>query len=160
MQNLLFLFRGVSSLHWTLVSERFETVMPIPKQFRTRLATSSVVDNSDMEKVYWTLPPSMHLHSLGRCTYSDEIRKRWSIIDTSSPKQRPKWYIQRQNCTNHRCLLHLVLEKSQASLHHNILQNRSRWDVNGLTFSGHNDDGPLQSDSAAQVDLSGNRKVV
>lgn len=45
----------------------------------------------------------------------------------------------------------LMLKQAQATLDNNVLEDRSRGDINGLALSRHNDDGALQCDATAQV---------
>ena len=54
----------------------------------------------------------------------------------------------------------LVLQKSQTSLHDDVLQDTSWWHVDGAALCRHNDDGSLEGDTAAEVDSTGNGKVV
>jgi hypothetical protein len=53
-----------------------------------------------------------------------------------------------------------VLEKSQATLNNNILEDGTRRNVNGLTLTGNNNNSTLASDTTAQVDGSGDGQVV
>ena len=54
----------------------------------------------------------------------------------------------------------LVLQQTQASLHDHILKHRSRRDIDGLAFGGHNDHGALQGNTTTQVDLSSDCEMV
>lgn len=54
----------------------------------------------------------------------------------------------------------LVLEETERSLHNDVLEDGSTWDVDGLTFCGDNDDGTLEDDTTAEVDLSGDGEMV
>jgi len=54
----------------------------------------------------------------------------------------------------------LVLENSQATLDNDVLEDRSRWDVDGAVLSSHNDDSTLEHNATAKVDITGNSEVV
>jgi len=54
----------------------------------------------------------------------------------------------------------LVLQDSQATLHHAVLQDGTRGNVNGATLGGHDDDGALEGNVAAEVNRSSHSQVV
>ena len=53
-----------------------------------------------------------------------------------------------------------MLEKSQATLDDNVLEDGTRGDVDGLTLAGDNDDGTLAGDATAEVDGTSDGQVV
>lgn len=54
----------------------------------------------------------------------------------------------------------LVLEESQGTLNDNVLEDGSRWDVDGGTLCCDDDDGTLESNSATKVDGTGDGKMI
>lgn len=61
---------------------------------------------------------------------------------------------------NHASYSFSMLQKSQRTLHHNILQYGSRWDVDSAAFRSNNDHRTLKSDSSTEVDGARDRQVV
>lgn len=55
---------------------------------------------------------------------------------------------------------HLVLQQTQATLDNDVLKDGSRRNVNGGTFCCHDNNGALQNDTTAQVDVTSDGKVV
>ncbi len=53
-----------------------------------------------------------------------------------------------------------MLQQPQTTLDDDVLQNRSRWHVNGATLRRHNDDRSLQDHSAAQVHSSSDGQMI
>lgn len=54
----------------------------------------------------------------------------------------------------------LVLKQTERTLHHHVLKNRTARNINSLTFSCDNDDGTLEYNTTAKVDLTSNGKMV
>jgi len=54
----------------------------------------------------------------------------------------------------------LVLQDSQTSLNNDVLEDRTRWDINGTAFRGHDDDGALQDNTSTHVDITSDSQVV
>lgn len=53
-----------------------------------------------------------------------------------------------------------MLQDPQASLHNNILQGASRWDIDGATLGGDNDDSTLQDNASGKVHISGDGEMI
>lgn len=53
-----------------------------------------------------------------------------------------------------------MLKQTQGALDDNVLEDGARRDINGATLAGDNDDGTLEDNTAAEVDGTGNGKVV
>ena len=54
----------------------------------------------------------------------------------------------------------LVLEKTQATLHHHVLQDRARRNIDGAPLAADDDDSPLQGDAATKIDGAGDGEMV
>jgi len=53
-----------------------------------------------------------------------------------------------------------VLEEAQTALHDDVLEDRSRGNIDGLALGGDNDDGTLESDATVEGDIAGDGQVV
>ena len=53
-----------------------------------------------------------------------------------------------------------MLEQTQATLHHNVLQNRPWWDIDRRAFGGDDDDGALELHATAEIDRTGDGEMV
>jgi len=53
-----------------------------------------------------------------------------------------------------------MLEQSQASLNHHVLQNGSRRDVNGAVLGCDDDDSTLENNTTTKVDITSNSQVI
>lgn len=53
-----------------------------------------------------------------------------------------------------------MLEQAQGALDNNVLEDRTRRNVDGAALGGDDDNGALEGDAAAEVDGTGNRQVV
>ena len=54
----------------------------------------------------------------------------------------------------------LMLENSQTTLQHDILQDGSRRYINRTAFTGHNNDRTLQSHTSSKIDSAGNGQMI
>jgi len=53
-----------------------------------------------------------------------------------------------------------MLQEPQATLHNDVLKDRSWWDVDRAALSGNNDDGALERNTATQIDSTSDGQVV
>ncbi len=53
-----------------------------------------------------------------------------------------------------------MLQDPQASLHNDVLEHASGWDIDGAAFSRNDDDGSLQDDASSKVDISSNGEMI
>jgi len=53
-----------------------------------------------------------------------------------------------------------MLKQSQRALDNHVLQDRPRWDVDSAVLGRNNDDGSLEDNSAAKVDIASNSQMV
>ena len=53
-----------------------------------------------------------------------------------------------------------MLQQSQRTLHHNILQDGSRGDVNSAAFRRYDDNCAFESDPSAKVHCTGDRQMI
>ena len=54
----------------------------------------------------------------------------------------------------------LMLQQSQGTLDHDVLQDRSRRNINGAAFCGNDNNCALESDASSEVDGSGDGQMV